>query len=77
MYRYATGEGEAIGHYLHGIIAPGMGRQAALVKVQTPGGGDAAAAGAAASKVAMHAVAVMVGLYKLNPLAWEAPGFNP
>ena len=61
----ATGAGEAIGHYLHGIVAPGLGRQAALVKVSVPEGGDTVAAASAASKVAMHAVAVMPRF--LNP----------
>ena len=61
----ATGAGEAIGHYLHGLISPGLGRQAGLVKVSIPEGGDAAAAAAAANKVAMHAVAVMPRF--LNP----------
>ena len=52
----ATSAGEAIGHYVHGAVAPGMGRQAGLVKVT--GAKDSDAAAAAASKVAMHAVAV-------------------
>lgn len=55
---HAVGAGEAIGYYIHSGIAPGLGRQAALVKVRGPEGADAAAAAAAASKVAMHAVAV-------------------
>ena len=52
----ATGADEAIGHYVHGAVAPGMGRQAGLVKVT--GAKDSDSAAAAASKVAMHAVAV-------------------
>lgn len=55
----ATGAGEAIGHYVHGAVAPGMGRQAGLVKVTGAKDSDSvSAAAAAASKVAMHAVAV-------------------
>ena len=52
----ATSAGEAIGHYVHGAVAPGMGRQAGLVKVT--GAKDSDSVAAAASKVAMHAVAV-------------------
>ena len=33
----SAGGGEAVGCYLHGLIAPGLGRQAALVKAGTAG----------------------------------------
>jgi len=63
----ASGAGEALGHYMHGAVGPGLGRQAALVKVCNPGGATAEeaadgvelAAVVVANKVAMHVVAVM------------------
>lgn len=64
----ATGAGEVIGQYLHGGVAPGLGRQAALVHVTGVEGtreDKSDAALAAANKVAMHAVAAMPRF--LNP----------
>ena len=56
----ASGAGEVLGHYVHGAVAAGAGRQACVVKVNSREGGDIDVdkAKEIANKVAMHAVAV-------------------
>jgi len=51
----ATGAGEVLGSYVHGAVAPGLGRQAAIVRLANVAG--ASGAKSAADKLAMHAVA--------------------
>ena len=56
----ASGAGEVLGHYVHGAVAPGAGRQGCVVKVASRDGGAVSKeiATALANKVAMHTVAV-------------------
>ena len=67
LRRVARIEGDVVAHYVHGAVAPGMGRIAVLVALS---GGDPAAASEVGRQVAMHVAAT-------NPASLDVADLDP